>query len=607
MAEKNRRVGTIDFFKFVFAVIIVLYHAGGFYNTANDGICVSGFISVEFYFMVSGYLLALKASRYRGGNLFDADLDMLKGKLLSIFPYMLLAVLASNAFAMIGAWSTEKLSYNLLFSLSDLFDLQMLGFPLYAATGVSWYLSVLFFVSFLIYPLLCRRRVLFSKDIGPLTAVWVMGYIAATSGYLNDPGTWWGTFFKGMLRGYADIALGCACFEITRWLDSEEGAGGALWPLLEVASYAAVIAYAIFHGASDAHDFFMIPLVMLAVSISFSRRSILAKLLTGRVFNWLGVFSLSIYLNHFFVRENLPRILPLLNKYQLLPIYLAIVAGLSIVNYLLGRLLARLFTRGRRMLAAVAVLACVALLLAFLPAPSRIRLKGEGTAQSPYLVEELSDLKHLRDVVNNGNGMEGLYVLQTADIDMKGEDWKPIGAFGGKGFFMGVYDGGNHTLKNLCCYGSKDSDSGNVGLFGMLLGVVKNLGIESGRVEGKCVGSITSHAYGEKAKIINCYNKAEVVGYDRAGGICDNAGEGSLINCVNLGEVRSESASAILGYDAGFVGSVYPEELPESFTGYWLSVPLDEGDVGHMLNSGIPRLIEQGILSPTDASLWSEG
>ena len=562
MAEKKRRVGTIDFFKFVFSIIIVLYHAGGFYNTADEGICVSGFISVEFFFMVSGYLLTLKASRYKGGNLFDANLDMLKGKLLSIFPYMLLAVLASNAFAMISAWSTEKLSYNLLFSLPELFDLQMLGFPLFAATGVSWYLSVLFFVSFLIYPLLCRRRELFTKYIAPLTAVWVLGYIAITSGYLNDPGEWWGSFFKGMLRGYADIALGCLCFEITRWLDSEErsGSGGVLWPLLEVVSYAGVIAYAVFHGASDAHDFFMIPLVMLAVSISFSRRSILAKLFTGSVFNWLGVFSLSIYLNHFFVRENLPRILPNLNKYQLLPIYLAIVVALSLINYLLGRLFAKLFTKGRRMLVAAALLTCAALLLA-IPAPSHIHLKGE--------------------------------------------DWKPIGVFTGKSFFQGVYDGGNHTLENLCCYG-KDDESGNVGLFGMLLGVVKNLGIESGHIEGKCVGSITSHAYGEDAKIINCYNKAEVVGYDRAGGICDYADKGSLINCVNLGKVQSEGASSVIGYDAGYVAAIYPEQLPESFTGYELSIPLEAGDAHHMLNSGIAQLFERGVLSTFDASLWSE-
>ena len=409
-----------------------------------------------------------------------------------------------------------------------------------------------------------------------------------------------------MLRGYADIALGCLCFEITRWLDSEErsGSGGVLWPLLEVVSYAGVIAYAVFHGASDAHDFFMIPLVMLAVSISFSRRSILAKLFTGSVFNWLGVFSLSIYLSHFFVRENLPRILPNLNKYQLLPIYLAIVAALSLLNYVLGRLFAKLFTKGWRMLVAAALLTCAALLLA-IPAPSRIHLKGEGTVQSPYLVESLADLKHLRDVVNGGNGMAGQYVLQTADIDMKGEDWKPIGVFTGKSFFQGVYDGGNHTLENLCCYG-KDDESGNVGLFGMLLGVVKNLGIESGHIEGKCVGSITSHAYGEDAKIINCYNKAEVVGYDRAGGICDYADKGSLINCVNLGKVQSEGASSVIGYDAGYVAAIYPEQLPESFTGYELSIPLEAGDAHHMLNSGIVQLFERGVLSTFDASLWSE-
>ena len=225
---------------------------------------------------------------------------------------------------------------------------------------------------------------------------------------------------------------------------------------------------------------------------------------------------------------------------------------------------------------------------------------GSGTAEDPWQIATAEQLDRVRD------DLTAHYIL-TADIDLSGfENWEPIGAFTGRSYFKGVYDGGNHTLENLCCYGSKDSDRGNVGLFGMLLGVVKNLGIESGHIEGKCVGAITSHAYGEDAKIINCYNKAEVMGSDRAGGICDYAGEGSLINCVNLGKVQSDGASQVLGYDAGYVAAIYPEQLPESFTGRLVSIPLDEGSVGHMLNSGIEQLLERGVLSPVDAGLWSE-
>ena len=54
-------------------------------------------------------------------------------------------------------------------------------------------------------------------------------------------------------------------------------------------------------------------------------------------------------------------------------------------------------------------------------------LKGEGTEASPYLVESAADLAFLAKSVNEGTNYAGKYLTQTADIDLGGKEWTPIG------------------------------------------------------------------------------------------------------------------------------------------------------------------------------------
>lgn len=186
---------------------------------------------------------------------------------------------------------------------------------------------------------------------------------------------------------------------------------------------------------------------------------------------------------------------------------------------------------------------------AYVPGTRRSRdgFFGRGTEKDPYLITGLEDLCKLRGLVNTGNTFAGTYFAQTQDIDMSAiGNWTPIGLYGTEALFYGTYDGNGHTLSNLSITGTD-----NNGLFGMLCGTVKNLGIESGHIEGAFVGAIASHGR-EDAAIVNCYNKATVHGTGRAGGIADNLGEGSISRCWNLGEVRSDTgvAGGISSYSA---------------------------------------------------------
>ena len=178
--------------------------------------------------------------------------------------------------------------------------------------------------------------------------------------------------------------------------------------------------------------------------------------------------------------------------------------------------------------------------------------RGGGTREDPYLISSEDDLRLFRNLVNGGESFEGRWFLQTADIDLHKSEWKPIGIYGSGRYFQGVYNGGGHVIENLQIkwnYGEVN----NTGFFGVLGGMVMNLGIESGVINGNCVGSIASHSMtGKQPVIINCYSRATLNG-NRVGGIVDNFGSGLVINCWYDGEtgrLNAPETGSIASYDA---------------------------------------------------------
>lgn len=158
-------------------------------------------------------------------------------------------------------------------------------------------------------------------------------------------------------------------------------------------------------------------------------------------------------------------------------------------------------------------------------------------------------------MVDAGNSLGGVYFRQTDDIIFPdGINWDPIGSLVDLNHaFAGVYDGNGHTLSNIY------SEDQYAGVFSLLAGEVRNLGIESGYFHGSCVGSITSHGT-ETAKIINCYNKADVCGDARAGGIMDNF-PGRALFCWNFGNVTGTNegvvTAGITSYEGGDIRYCY--------------------------------------------------
>ena len=93
-----------------------------------------------------------------------------------------------------------------------------------------------------------------------------------------------------------------------------------------------------------------------------------------------------------------------------------------------------------------------------------------------YEISNLAGLKWVAEQVNTEiTTFEGETILLTADIDLNGEQWTPIGYWV---TFDGTFDGQNHTISNLKHHGTEDDCY--VGLFGYTVkATIKNLTIEN--------------------------------------------------------------------------------------------------------------------------------
>lgn len=216
------------------------------------------------------------------------------------------------------------------------------------------------------------------------------------------------------------------------------------------------------------------------------------------------------------------------------------------------------------------------------------QFEGEGTEESPYLISSAQQLAGLSYLVLTQNARySDKYYLQTADINLAGKNFYPIGSYlilsntGNMLSFSGHYDGGGFNIYNLTqpqegydetneindyftAYGLKlkkflINDLGlNVeidyillqmsGLFGAVAppGIgseepqdpamrptIKNVNVINGNTKAYYAGGIAAMA--NYADIDNCYYRGSLSA-SLVGGICGASDNTNITNCVAMGK-----------------------------------------------------------------------
>lgn len=195
-----------------------------------------------------------------------------------------------------------------------------------------------------------------------------------------------------------------------------------------------------------------------------------------------------------------------------------------------------------------------------------VRPDGDGTEKNPYRITKAEELLYFSAIVN---GMlndvaknEEAHAVLDNNIDLstvcseKLGSWVPIGLLPNR--FKGVFDGQNHTIKNI--YMDGNSYEGQ-GLFGcMKNAVIKNVILGPGHISSKgvSVGGIVGVGSGS---IINCHNYANVFSTNKFnGGIIGYLSSNSTIErCHNEGEITSTTSNRSRFGVGGIAGAVYQD------------------------------------------------
>ena len=195
----------------------------------------------------------------------------------------------------------------------------------------------------------------------------------------------------------------------------------------------------------------------------------------------------------------------------------------------------------------------------------------------------------------------------TADIDLKGKDWTPIGSgFSSNTGYQGTFDGQGHSITGLTI----NKSTMNVGLFASIAegGTVKNLTLDDVNITASSsnVGAIA----GENRGIIeNCSVSGSVTSSrmysDCVGGIVGQ-NNGTITGCTVEGSVKAKDADSV----GGIAGWNYRGTITDCHSSATVEGLSRVGGIAGKSNASITACSSTGDVTATKNSMdysWAGG
>lgn len=185
--------------------------------------------------------------------------------------------------------------------------------------------------------------------------------------------------------------------------------------------------------------------------------------------------------------------------------------------------------------------------------------KGPGYKGTiTYFISTVEQLRALATEVNGGTTFSGMQIKLSNDIDLKSEEWMPIGR--SDKAFQGTFDGCGYTISNLYI----NTPAHDIGLFGYTSnGKVMNFTLHNAYVNGKGkqeVGAIAGSPFTSSYSNITLTGNVKVEGYSYVGGMFGKHAYKSMDNLTVRVEdgsyVKAESGTyrTYVGGVIGFMG-----------------------------------------------------
>lgn len=338
--------------RFLFTVAVLLHHSR-FAFSGETRYFEGGWIGVEFFFIVSGYLMAAYEDRLPAFSGKDANGELLaqdsfsfvKRKLAGLLPYYTFAALAGfivwslplpEQFSIVPiAKKGITVLWNFVFPYSA-------GFPdkYYEYLGYSWYISALIWGSMILFPLLRRNRKTFVYILAPLITIFGLGTYAYLFGTLGMVSEDYYLLSSGIIRGLAELSLGCICYSCSQKLKAIRftKAGSTILSAIEVLGISIIAIWITFKGGGQGISSFMLLFLIAAcVTLAFSGKSGTAFLLPEKTSILSGKFCYALYINSNAWSYFTARMFPKLSYLQFTAVYISLAVLATLICMLVCR------------------------------------------------------------------------------------------------------------------------------------------------------------------------------------------------------------------------------------------------------------------------------
>ena len=337
MTKKNQ---FIEILRFIFCLIIVIHHAGFFSNGERYLFDKGGLYAVEFFFILTGALAmkhVLKAAPEKGCMKYSMDYTI--NKLKRVFPYALIGIFLSYVWFFIQApqmWSIKDRIFGRWNIVFEMLFLPMTGIMdvdlnMYLNTPL-WYLSVLLIVLPLIVFWAVKYKDVYTNYVCIIVPFLLYGYMLNKYGSIGNWGVHTGFFYTGIIRGCADLMLGCLVYVLSQNLSNLKKNLKLLLTIIEIICYGFSI-YT-FNTNVDGYSYMAAVIFMAAgMCISLSESSYTACI-KGGFFSHLGALSLPMYCLHWPIYRFLTYFNPYMELYTAVMIEIAVCILLSEISML---------------------------------------------------------------------------------------------------------------------------------------------------------------------------------------------------------------------------------------------------------------------------------
>ncbi len=333
---KNRELSycnEITVLKLIISLIIVLFHY--YYSIGANGwypFC-KGYLGVEFFFMVSGYLMMRKLEY--------SDLDAFSytyNKAKKIYPHFFLAL------TMMLIYRLLKSIYSSGFNLKGIVAI-IIRYIWEAAFLVeirlpfcerilsqAWYISVMLIVGFFMFSLMRR----FGKR-NLICIFMVLSVISMILIFLTHGGFGLNHEFiniyhgyglhLGLVRGFCDMSIGCLAYEVVDKLNNLDQRGAFIMKFIHLVMLLSVITvFVVWKGSCQYIDYVVVVCLFILVTLTFSRKSFFSNMYSNVKVKELEDISFAVYMYYQIIAAIMLKTLHIYNiwLYFVLTLFLSI-------------------------------------------------------------------------------------------------------------------------------------------------------------------------------------------------------------------------------------------------------------------------------------------